>query len=485
MNATLSVRRAKPTLRATLACLLVACGAAQAVSLNPRGLGQVLVYPYYTVNKGQDTLVSIGNASDIGQVVKVQFSEGMNGRIVLDFNLYLSPRDAWTGRVSEVGAADGAALHTADVSCLWPPSPPTGMPFQSDRYTGASTQPADGGPMGIARTREGFIRVFALGDIIPGSALDDVIAHPVDGGAPTCEPGVIANSAAALDVEAPSGNPLYGSASIVNVGEGTYFGVVADALSDFTDFQLLTGASWIPYYMGMANSAESAAGGAIAHVLDEQGHFASLDYAHPTHAVSAVFMAESLLNEYLVDPGLGAQTDWVVTFPTREMHVDSYFTGGEPIPPFPRTQVAASASVEVMLNLYDQEEGGGPMAIDDFGVPIASNSPVLPYQVNVLSFRTDTDPDAASSVLGSTLVTSIPPYGVAGWSVMDLASGDGGHALPPATDRTILHGLPVTGFMVYNIINSNAAPGRLANYGGAFAHRARVAHSQVPAEIPE
>jgi len=35
--------------------------------------------------------------------------------------------------------------------------------------------------------------------------------------------------------------------------------------------------------------------------------------------------------------------------------------------------------------------------------------------------------------------------------------------------------LPMTGFMVYNIINANAAPGRLANYGGAFAHRPSIA----------
>ncbi|HEY6543590.1 MAG TPA: hypothetical protein VIZ64_01705 [Dokdonella sp.] len=75
-----SASRATLVLRCTMACVLVAFGAAHAVSLNPRGLGQVLVYPYYTVNKGQDTLVSIGNASNIGQVVKVQFSEGMNGR---------------------------------------------------------------------------------------------------------------------------------------------------------------------------------------------------------------------------------------------------------------------------------------------------------------------------------------------------------------------------------------------------------------------
>jgi hypothetical protein len=37
-----------------------------------------------------------------------------------------------------------------------------------------------------------------------------------------------------------------------------------------------------------------------------------------------------------------------------------------------------------------------------------------------------------------------------------------------------LAGLPVTGFMAYNVINTQAAPGRLANYGGTFRHRSRA-----------
>jgi hypothetical protein len=37
-----------------------------------------------------------------------------------------------------------------------------------------------------------------------------------------------------------------------------------------------------------------------------------------------------------------------------------------------------------------------------------------------------------------------------------------------------LYGLPVTGFMAYNVINTNAQPGLLANYSGVFANRAGV-----------
>lgn len=459
-------------LKAFLAAALVACGCAQAVSLNPRGLGQVLVYAYYTVNQGQDTLITVGNASNIGKVVKVQFNEGINGRVVLDFNLFLSPYDVWTARASELGALDAAGLSSSDRSCTWPVLE-SGARFNTTGFDGGAALPADGGPTGPARTREGFIRMFALGDIIPGSALEEAIVHHQTGlpgeGTPTCDEAEIGVDIGEQLLAA--GNALHGSAAIVNVGEGTFFAYNAGALADFTDIPLADDTASAAGYIGSANSSDSISGGAIARLLGDQGRYIALDYEDATNAVSAVFMAESLINEYLVNPDLGAQTDWIVTFPTREMHVDSYFTGGGSIPPFPRTQVAARANVEVMLNLYDHEEGGGPMAIDDFGVPIASNTPVLPYQVNVLSFRAVTTPASASSVLGSTLVTDIPPYGVAGWSVMHLAGGDGGHELPAASDGKVLLGLPVTGFMIYNIINANAAPGRLANYGGAFPHR--------------
>jgi hypothetical protein len=46
--------------------------------------------------------------------------------------------------------------------------------------------------------------------------------------------------------------------------------------------------------------------------------------------------------------------------------------------------------------------------------------------------------------------------------------------LRPAANGYVLHGLPVAGFMVYNIINANAAPGKLANYGGSYVHRSTV-----------
>jgi hypothetical protein len=74
-------------------------GTAQAVNLNPDGLGQVLIYPYYTANGGNSTLLSVVNTTDSAKAVKVRFLEGFNSREVLDFNLYLSHHDVWVAGI--------------------------------------------------------------------------------------------------------------------------------------------------------------------------------------------------------------------------------------------------------------------------------------------------------------------------------------------------------------------------------------------------
>lgn len=84
-------------------------GTAQAVNLNPDGLGQVLIYPYYTVNGGNSTLLSVVNTSDEAKAVKVRFLESQNSKEVLDFNLYMSKYDVWVAAI-----IDGANV---DLNC--------------------------------------------------------------------------------------------------------------------------------------------------------------------------------------------------------------------------------------------------------------------------------------------------------------------------------------------------------------------------------
>ncbi len=77
---------------------------AKAVNISADGLGQVLIYPYYTVRNNAsglpyNTLLSVVNTTASVKAVKVRFREGRNSVEVLDFNVFLSPFDVWTATV--------------------------------------------------------------------------------------------------------------------------------------------------------------------------------------------------------------------------------------------------------------------------------------------------------------------------------------------------------------------------------------------------
>ena len=93
-----------------------------AVNLNQDGVGQVLLYPYYTVNDGNITALSVVNTTEHGKAVKVRFLDAMNSREVLDFNLYLSGFDVWTAVLFGDGdqPTDPAKIKTSDNSCTVP-----------------------------------------------------------------------------------------------------------------------------------------------------------------------------------------------------------------------------------------------------------------------------------------------------------------------------------------------------------------------------
>src|SRR5690554_5865762 len=67
--------------------------------VNPDGLGGALLYPIYTVENNNTTLVSVVNTTDDFKAVKVRFVEGKNSAEVLDFHLYMSPKDVWSGSI--------------------------------------------------------------------------------------------------------------------------------------------------------------------------------------------------------------------------------------------------------------------------------------------------------------------------------------------------------------------------------------------------
>src|SRR5690606_2240309 len=146
----------KKKLLASVVAGLGLVGSAHAVHVNPDGLGQVLLYPYYSVQDGYDTYVHVVNTTDSAKAVKVRFLEGKNSQEVLDFNLYLSAKDEWTGVITRT--ATGAQIGSQDTSCVAPRQLTTPEAFRSTLFTGDSVNSA-------ARTREGYLEIIEMGDL--------------------------------------------------------------------------------------------------------------------------------------------------------------------------------------------------------------------------------------------------------------------------------------------------------------------------------
>lgn len=466
-------------------------GLANAVNLNPDGLGQVLIYPYYTVNKGQQTILSVVNTTDIGKAVKVRFLEGYNSREVLDFNVFLSPHDVWVAAVTAADAADdasGGKLLTNDSSCIVQPG--TVKNFVTYGFDGTTPgQGADAGPQTIDRTREGYFEVITMGDITPGSQLANAITHVggsgvAPGTAVPADCSYVAGASVATieaDLELTPTGGLFGAAAVVNTDEGTYFGYNADAIDGFTESVVYTDSGSLQPSLQQASTPSIATNGvARSYVFTGEGRLLTVDYADGADAVSAVFMADAIYNEYNRQWDLmGASSDWIITFPTKRFYVDKVLYPTNPTSPFVQA-FNGKSNITAAFTGYDREEQTSTLGGCDspVGPDCFAKNPVLPYEVNALSFTAE-KPTNGSTVLGSHLNSYIIPYGLDGWAQIDLASGDGGHALPRgvATDGSdvSLRGLPVTGFYATNIINNQlqGPDGNiLANYSGVYRHRA-------------
>lgn len=457
---------------------LVATAPAHAVTLARNGIGQALIYPFYTVDNSQDTLISVVNPTDIGKAVQVSFLEGHSGRDVLDVIVFLKAHDVWTASVSQISDTGGARLKTTDTSCTLPVIPQDGIDFSSASYDGSEGQGNDGGPYDITRLREGSINLIAGGDIVQASPTDLATTHRVDfiGGGTPPDCASLDPLHFYADLAPPTGG-IYGSGSVINVGIGTLFTYNADALAEFTRTMLFNSFTHATLTLEDANT-----GGELfdvkSEVIDENGRTLFLAHNDAITAVSSVFMADTIYNDYIVDPNLGAATDWVITFPTKHyLYGNGTFTYAN-------------------VTTYDREAAGTNPRCND-----CLPSQFLAYEVNVAGVRdlADFTANPRSEVFGSTLNTLyLPPYGNAGsiafgfyFPVETIGGGPpdyGAQGLLVSDANTapvLLHGMPVTGFMAYTIINAQAQPGQLANYGGTFRHRASFSCSGPATECAE
>ena len=443
---------------------------ASAVNLSTDGTGSVLIYPYYTVNAGNATLLSVVNTTSEGKAVKVRFLEAYNSREVLDFNLYLSPFDVWTAEIDKTG--DGASVTTSDVSCTVPYFTGTAVAFRNNAYAGSN---ADTGPTGLDRTREGYVEMIEMGTVNDNTSGSlSAITH--GGGTPDCAQVVNAwgnggywNADPTIDLGVPDGG-LFGSGSVINGEQGTIEGYNADAIEGFYDV-LATTAQHTPPGSVNPNLADGA--NPVAYTFNTSGtgatSLATTTFTASIDAVSAVFMTDNVYNEYVVDPAYGESTEWVITFPTKRFYVDTQIVGGTALQPFDEVfgeNIDGASCAPVSITPYDREENTTTTPLD-FSPPPTTAGNALCWEANVVTFDQS---GTSSAILGSGVVANVnlPSSFLNGWVNIGFAGTN--HQIQGTNGNTFF-GLPATGFAVEEHINANVSAGILANYTGLYNHK--------------
>jgi hypothetical protein len=478
--------------------------AATAMHLNANGLGQALVYPYYTVNGGYATFFTITNTDDLGKAVKVRVLEGYNGRDVMDFNLYLSPGDYWVGALIDSGNG-GAAIFTNDTSCTVPKLPTTAataLPLTTANFDGSGVQGRDGGPTGVARTREGHIEVVEMGTVTDPSATLNAITHV--GGVPANCAGIVnawGNGGqwsidSTKDIGPPTGG-LFGNAMILDATNGMVFSFAADAIARFYARDGRGEHSRPDALTPNLSSATST----TADVQTDQGPL-SLTYTRPVDAVSALFMADRVQNEFWTSSHVGAASEWVITYPTKRFYVDPYYAASsrQPFAEVFNRGGDGTSRTNFDVVFHDREEGHAGSS-DGCGVlcPSPKAPPNLAYDTQVVTFNQNADtaandtssyaPSPPSRVLASNLVpmnvnsrvsnSSVNFATENGWAEFAFFTQPSLQRLTPSTNGWALLGQPVTGFWINQLVNGNVG-GALANYTAAYRHKLHVACESTP-----
>lgn len=433
----------KKLLTTAMLAALGGAGTAHAVYVNPDGHGQVLLYPYYTVQNEFVTSIHVTNTTSQTKAVKVRFLEGKNSQEVLDFNLYLSPEDMWTGVVVE-HAGGGAKIITNDTSCTFGQIGANGQQFFNFEYQDDAAEFRS-----VQRTREGYVEIIEMGvlnpDVTPGSyAVHDATGVPAD-----CALLNTADGNGTVDdtMSAPTGG-LFGSGHLISVNGGVRTSYDAVALDDY-----FTTVQWSPRGSLLPSLAQVETTGVLS---DGATQYTGIETTRGAGAtidrLSAILMKSAVDNEYSIDAGRESKTDWVITFPTKRFHVNTAL-----IAPFNEAwnHTLAQSCDPVSFNYFDREEQSfTPDSFDFSPQPPGPDPFSLCNEVNTLTLYREGASADDSRLFGAE------------WTAADLEIRDGIEAgwmrigfsgeLPMTTDqglRTFV-GLPVIGFAAMSSVNT-------------------------------
>ena len=455
---------------------------AEAVSVNPDGMGQVLVFPYYNTNNNFQTSFNVRNTKDEYKAVKVRLRESKNSNDVLDFNVYMSPFDVFTFTVVPNGVGN-PILQTVDKTCTFPAIPAAGQPLKGTVYKATTVEDA----------REGYVEIIEMGVIADIDLLNDAavvldgesvlsgLLHDATGTPKDCSVITQALSdgiwsrGGALATDAPTshgdatpdgfttpGGGLAGTSILIDTANGAAFVADPVALVDYAANALVgsTNTTGAQYYLpndGAFFLFPSLASGNVQqsnvvsndmkNIITEDWGLVVADFgpsdpnaelvndaAGPSSGinpfpVSHALAATSVSNEYFIDPTFNGATDWVITYPMKKhgifnggIYVADSAGDGSNVPGF----IVDTGHDDVLYSsgtFFDREEQipSTPDTSDFSPVVVAATGDLqLEREVNILTFASEGND--TNPVLGSTNndTFTLDAGFVSGWATLSL-----------------------------------------------------------------
>jgi hypothetical protein len=471
----------RKSLYAALAGLgtLGATGAAQAVNVNPDGLGQALIYSYYTTQgtgtggtvAPYNSLLSVVNSTNSGKVVKVRFLEGKNSKEVLDFNLFLSPHDVWTTAIVP-NTAGGATILTADLSCTTPPIPAAGQPFTNVKFS------EDAAGTGLDRSKEGYVEIIEMGNVTGATLTAITHVQPSPPGKPPGCAGLPQGTTPPTDLVVGNGG-LFGGISLINPLAGGDVTEDAVALASFSNATL-----WFP--AGDTRPDFSFVQPKTSVVFNNT-EVVTTDWSASSNsvdAVSAVLMHDNIYNEFVLDKGTKSGTDWVITFPTKHFY---YNAQNNVTKLFESNFRASGACDDILLTQYNREEQT-VVNVPGFSPPSPTGTDAICWEANVISFN---NTNVLLSANKSTLTTAfengwvslnffpstitLPVHQLIGGGTVRVSTATGAPQPGSPFATATYNGLPVVGFAVQlfnnGTLTTQGGQGIQAFYTGSFVHK--------------
>lgn len=416
--------------------------------VNTEGTGQVLMFPFYNVENNSNTFMHISNNTGDNKAIKVRFMEHKNSNIILEFNAYLGPYDVFPLALDATDAS-GASVLTTDDTCTVPE-----LGTANGDYSGTKSVLADGSTLRsqpfvpylfedeaestLGRTLLGHAEVIEMGVVsedIDVSKCSDLRTLWSSGAWST-------NSDS--DVTSPTGG-LSGASFFINPSLAYSMSIDVTAIDGWAKDS-------VNYHKSPGTGLPSLEQGSATAYIGGT----TVDYTSKSNgsvlATSAVLASSSIMNEVQVESGLAAQTDWVVTFPTKKYLTNGVTAGGPFTEVYDGTKEANVACESLGLSQFDRETEGstGSGAFVPASGGVAGD---LCDAVSVLSFSST----GSALLVNDTTSVGFPFKNGAARLVAD-------QVLPADDNGVVVKGLPVLGFAGTRIVNGEMSYGYTASH---------------------